>query len=90
MKDGPVVLRPMQRADREALRALARDLPAHDLLFLPDDITELAAVDAWVAQIEDGARFTVLAFSGDELVGYSTRRSAAATAATREPPPGVL
>jgi L-amino acid N-acyltransferase YncA len=72
VKDGSVVLRPMQRADREALRTLTRDLPDHDLLFLPDDITELAEVDAWIAQIEGGTRFTVLAFSDDELVGYST------------------
>lgn len=67
-----VTLRPMTAADRDAVLAFARKLPEHDLLFLRRDITQEPAVDAWIDEIERGEAFTILALSGDEVIGYTT------------------
>ena len=57
-------LRPMTRADREALLALARSIPEHDQLFLRRDITRPEVVDRWIAELEAGELATVLAERG--------------------------
>ena len=70
--DDTVALRYMGPADREALLAFARTLPAHDLLFLPLDITRPEAVDAWVAGIARGSVTTLLAERGGTVLGAAT------------------
>lgn len=67
-----VTLRSMGPADREPMLAFARALPAHDLLFLPLDITRPEAVDAWLGGIARGSVTTLLAERDGALVGAAT------------------
>jgi L-amino acid N-acyltransferase YncA len=66
-----VTLRPMNGMDRTVLLAFSRALPAHDLLFLPVDITRPAVIDAWVDAIERGAVTTLLADRDGVVQGYA-------------------
>jgi len=68
----PIELRLMSAADRAAVLAFANDLPRHDLLFLRRDITQEDAVDRWLAEIDSGLITTLLAGSGEHVVGYAT------------------
>src|SRR3990170_2864766 len=61
----------MEPSDRDAVLAFARSLPDHDLLYLRLDITKTEVVDEWVANIESGRTVTVLAETGDEILGYA-------------------
>jgi RimJ/RimL family protein N-acetyltransferase len=69
---GDVELRFMRAGDEAAVLAFARDLPPHDLLFLPRDIAQPKVLAAWVREIERGAMTTLLAFRGDAVVGCAT------------------
>src|SRR6476620_3312252 len=63
LPDGQSVqLRLMTPADRNAMLAFARSLPQEDLLFLRVDISDPAAVDIWIRNIEAGLSATLLAF----------------------------
>jgi L-amino acid N-acyltransferase YncA len=66
-----ITLRPMNGMDRAGLRAFARALPSHDLLFLPVDVTRPAVLDGWVDAIERGAVTTVLADRDGVVLGYA-------------------
>jgi GNAT superfamily N-acetyltransferase len=68
----PVELRFMCAGDEPAVLAFARELPPHDLLFLPRDITHPKVLGAWVREIERGAMTTLLAFRGADVVGCAT------------------
>jgi L-amino acid N-acyltransferase YncA len=68
--DRPVVVRLMERSDRDRMVGFARALSADDLLFLRKDITDPEVVDEWVRDIERGRTVTVLADAGGELLGY--------------------
>lgn len=70
--DHEVTLRLMEPSDRDAILAFARDLPHDDLLFLRLDITTPEGVDEWVANLNAGRTFTVLALAGGKVVGYSS------------------
>lgn len=72
LDDVSVVLRPIQPGDEAAVIAFARALPAHDLLFLRRDITRRDQVDALVQASASGQATTLLAFRGEEVVGYAT------------------
>ena len=67
--DGEIALRRMDAADADAVRAFARALPAHDLLFLPRDITQPKVMDAWVRAIARGDIDSVLAVRGGQVLG---------------------
>jgi L-amino acid N-acyltransferase YncA len=67
-----VELRFMRAGDEAAVLAFARELPAHDLLFLPRDITQPKVLAAWAHEIERGALTTLLAFRGGEVIGCAT------------------
>jgi L-amino acid N-acyltransferase YncA len=67
-----VELRSMRAGDEAAVLAFARDLPTHDLLFLPRDITHPKVLDAWVGEIERGAMISLLAVRGNDVVGNAT------------------
>ncbi len=67
-----VTLRYMTVDDKAAILAFARALPEHDLLFLRRDITQDAAIDDWLREMQAGEITTVLAVTGDEVVGYAT------------------
>ncbi|MDX1382064.1 MAG: GNAT family N-acetyltransferase [Thermoanaerobaculia bacterium] len=71
--DGRLVeLRLLKEGDQEAVLDFARSLPEEDLQFLRIDITDPAVVDRWIASVAEGVRVTVLAFEGDQLVGYGS------------------
>jgi RimJ/RimL family protein N-acetyltransferase len=65
-----VVLRLMQRRDRDHIVDFARSLPPDSLLFLRKDITDPEVVDEWVRDIERGRAVTVLAETDSELLAY--------------------
>jgi len=67
-----VVLRAMEPGDEAAVLAFARDLPTHDLLFLPRDITQPKVIEAWIAENARGTLTTLLAVRGDAVVGCAT------------------
>jgi RimJ/RimL family protein N-acetyltransferase len=69
---GEIELRLMTRADEEAVLAFARKLPAHDLLFLPRNISEPKVLSAWINEIERGAIMSLLAIWGESVVGCGT------------------
>jgi L-amino acid N-acyltransferase YncA len=73
LPDGQSVqIRLMTAADRNAILAFARGLPQEDLLFLRVDISDPAAVDIWIRNIEAGLSATLLAFDSNSIVGYAT------------------
>lgn len=73
LRDGTaVVFRPVTGADRDALIGFAQDLEEDDLLFLREDITAPAVIDEWLADVEKGETFTVVAEVGDRIVGYGS------------------
>ena len=66
---GDIALRLMTGADAPAVLAFAQALPAHDLLFLPRDITEPKVMAAWVRAIERGDIDSVLAVRNGAVLG---------------------
>jgi L-amino acid N-acyltransferase YncA len=68
----PLDLRFMRAGDEAAVAAFARNLPSHDLLFLPRDITHAKVLAAWVHELERGALTTLLALRGEDVVGCAT------------------
>ncbi len=70
--DRTIALRLMRPEDRDAILAFARNLPPDDLLFLRLDITQPAAVDEWVANVEAGRTHTVLAEVDGKMAGYAS------------------
>ena len=73
-----VVLRTMERWDRHEVTTFVRALPPDALLVMPMDITDEVAADEWIAALESGRAFSVLACEGDRLVGYAGLRRGAA------------
>lgn len=67
-----IEIRYMRASDEAAVMAFARDLPAHDLLFLPRDITHPKVLAAWTREIERGAMTTLLALDGTTVVACAT------------------
>jgi RimJ/RimL family protein N-acetyltransferase len=67
-----IEVRDMRAGDEPAVLAFARELPPHDLLFLPRDITQPKVLDAWMHEIERGRLTSLLAFRGAEVVGCAT------------------
>jgi N-acetylglutamate synthase-like GNAT family acetyltransferase len=70
--DATIDIRYMRPGDENAVMAFARGLPAHDLLFLPRDITHPKVLAAWTREIERGAMTTLLALDGANVVGCAT------------------
>lgn len=70
--DASFELRLMGRTDAGAMVEFARSLPPDDLLFLRRNITDPAAVQGWIDNIESGSAVVVLAFAGAQLAGYAS------------------
>jgi len=68
----PIELRLMTADDREAVLAFARELPSHDLLFLPRDISQPKVLDAWIREIERDAMISILAIREGAVIGCAT------------------
>ena len=69
---GAIEFRHMSQADEAAVLEFARGLPAHDLLFLPRNISEPKVLSAWIKEIERGAIVSLLAVKGGKVVGCGT------------------
>jgi N-acetylglutamate synthase-like GNAT family acetyltransferase len=69
---GEIEFRLMSQADEAAVLAFAQELPAHDLLFLPRDISEPKVLAAWIKEIERGAITSLLAVKAGRVVGCGT------------------
>ena len=72
LQDGEVELRFMAAGDAAPVATFARELPAHDLLFLPRDITQPKVLAAWINELERGELTTVLAAKSGRVVGCAT------------------
>jgi L-amino acid N-acyltransferase YncA len=68
----PPEIRPMTAGDAAAVLAFARALPAHDLLFLPRDITHPKVLEAWVHELERGTLKSLVAVRGENVIGNAT------------------
>lgn len=66
---GNIELRAMTSADGEPMISFAKDLPAHDLLFLKRDITNEKVIAAWIRDLQAGSIETILAVEGETIVG---------------------
>src|SRR6202022_109906 len=69
---GDIEFRMMGPADEAAVLAFAQALPAHDLLFLPRNISEPKVLSAWIKEIERGAITSLLAVKDGKVVGCGT------------------
>jgi len=69
---GDVEFRMMEPADEAAVLAFARELPTHDLLFLPRNISEPKVLAAWIKEIERGSIISLLAVKSGRVVGCGT------------------
>jgi RimJ/RimL family protein N-acetyltransferase len=67
--DARVEIARMTSADREALVAFVATLPAHDLLFVPRDLTHAKVVEAWMRSLDAGEVTSLGARHDGALVG---------------------
>lgn len=72
LKGRMLVLRPLEAQDREPMLRFVRSLPEQDLLFLQRDITQRAEADKWIVESAAGDLVTIVAWHGEEIVGYAT------------------
>jgi N-acetylglutamate synthase-like GNAT family acetyltransferase len=69
---GEIEFRLMVRTDEPEVLDFAQKLPAHDLLFLPRNISEPKVLSAWINEIERGAITSLLAVKDNKVVGCGT------------------
>ena len=62
----------MGPADEALVLEFAQKLPAHDLLFLPRNISEPKVLAAWIKEIERGSIISLLAVKAGRVVGCGT------------------
>jgi L-amino acid N-acyltransferase YncA len=67
-----IELRYMDPDDASRMLTFARSLKAHDLLFLPTDITQADGINAWVEDVLRGQVAVIVALAGDEILGFSS------------------
>jgi RimJ/RimL family protein N-acetyltransferase len=71
LEGGDVELRMMTPADEAAVMTFARELPAHDLLFLRRDITQPKVLSAWTKELEAGTITSLVAMRDGRVLGCS-------------------
>jgi RimJ/RimL family protein N-acetyltransferase len=69
---GEIEFRLMSQADEASVLDFAQQLPPHDLLFLPRNISEPKVLSAWVKEIDRGAITSLLAIRDGRVVGCGT------------------
>jgi RimJ/RimL family protein N-acetyltransferase len=69
---GDIEFRLMSRADEASVLDFAKQLPTHDLLFLPRNISQPKVLSAWINEIERGAITSLLAVKDGKVVGCGT------------------
>ena len=71
-KDTSITFRLMTAADGSQMLDFAKQLQPHDLMFLRRDITQPAAIERWIRDIENAVMHTILAEDETGFVGYSS------------------
>ena len=71
-EDGELELRLLTAPDEAAVLAFAKKLSAHDLLFLPRDISQPKVVSAWVQANAAGSIVTLLVTRKGAVLGCAT------------------
>jgi N-acetylglutamate synthase-like GNAT family acetyltransferase len=69
---GEIEIRLMSPADEAAVLEFAQQLPTHDLLFLPRNISQPKVLSAWIKEIERGSIISLLAVKSGRVVGCGT------------------
>ena len=72
LDSGDIEFRLMSRADEANVLDFAKELPTHDLLFLPRNISQPKVLSAWINEIERGAITSLLAVKDGDVVGCGT------------------
>jgi RimJ/RimL family protein N-acetyltransferase len=72
LDSGDIEFRLMSRADEANVLDFAKELPTHDLLFLPRNISQPKVLSAWINEIERGAVTSLLAVKDGKVVGCGT------------------
>jgi RimJ/RimL family protein N-acetyltransferase len=72
LDSGDIEFRLMSRADEANVLDFAKELPTHDLLFLPRNISQPKVLSAWINEIERGAITSLLAVKYGNVVGCGT------------------
>ncbi len=72
LKGRSYTIRVMRTTDGPALMAFARDLPAHDRLYMRRDLTSQRGIDSWIRDIEEGSIHSLLAEDADGVAGFAT------------------
>jgi RimJ/RimL family protein N-acetyltransferase len=72
LDSGDIEFRLMSRADEANVLDFAKELPTHDLLFLPRNISQPKVLSAWINEIERGAITSLLAVKDGNVVGCGT------------------
>ena len=72
LDSGDIEFRLMSRADEANVLDFAKELPTHDLLFLPRKISQPKVLSAWINEIERGAITSLLAVKDGNVVGSGT------------------
>jgi RimJ/RimL family protein N-acetyltransferase len=72
LDSGDIEFRLMSRADEANVLEFAKELPTHDLLFLPRNISQPKVLSAWINEIERGAITSLLAVKYGNVVGCGT------------------
>ena len=67
-----VELKPASTNDGAAIVSFAQNLSEQDVLFLRVDIRDAGVVDHWLNNVSLGETVSLLAWLGDEVVGYGT------------------
>ncbi|MFH1319762.1 MAG: GNAT family protein [Bacteroidota bacterium] len=70
--DTEVILRPMEKNDKDELLKFFKKLPEEDRLFLKDDVTKEEIIQKWVDNIDYSKILPILAIVKDEIIGDAT------------------
>jgi RimJ/RimL family protein N-acetyltransferase len=63
-----LAVRPMAVSDREPFCKFFVGLPEHDRLFFQEDLSNPVHTERWIAGLESGRAYALVAFDGDKLV----------------------
>ena len=63
------VIRPLAVSDRDAFSAFFSALPERDRMFFQEDLSNLDQADRWLAGVEAGRTFALVALSDEQVVG---------------------
>ncbi|MEQ8495486.1 MAG: GNAT family N-acetyltransferase [Gammaproteobacteria bacterium] len=72
LRDRDYTIRVMATTDGPALMHFARELPAHDRLYMRRDLTSQRGIDSWIHDIESGSIHSLLAEDDIGVAGFAT------------------